>query len=125
MASLFSLIEGKVKSILFGNDGTADRKIKTKTDGTLLIDERQQGPLGYALFDNTITGAQTNFLIDFNGVRKDIHLENDSPITVRLNSISSDPMVLSAGIWDWTDEYANKIYITTTVSTMIQLYANG
>lgn len=62
---------------------------------------------------------------DFGGLRKDIHIENDQPITVKFNSASAPGMVVVAGTWDWTGEFAKKAFVTFTAPTDFKMQANG
>lgn len=84
---------------------------------------RPSDPIGYAAFDSAYTG--TDVLFDFGAIRKDIYMEFDQPVTVKLNSSSNTGISLAAGKWWWTGEYASKAYITFSTSTNLRLVANG
>jgi tetrahydromethanopterin S-methyltransferase subunit H len=62
---------------------------------------------------------------DFGGLRKDVHIENDQEITVKFNTPSGSGMVVAAGAWDWTGEFAKKAFVTFTAPTDFKMQANG
>lgn len=80
--------------------------------------------IGNASFESTY-GPATDQLFNLGAVRKDIHIENNIAISVKLGSISASPVVLLPGTWDFDNEWTDKLYITTTVATQIAIYANG
>jgi hypothetical protein len=69
--------------------------------------------------------AATDKEFDLGGLRKDIHIENDQPITVKFNSAGAPGMVVVAGSWDWTGEFAKKAFVTFTAPTDFKMQANG
>lgn len=88
------------------------------------VNTRPSGPLGDASFD----GAQVvaaDVLFDLGGVRKDIHIECNRPIGIKFNSAANAVINLPAGVWDVTEEFANKVYATFTVPTNFVMFANG
>ncbi len=85
---------------------------------------RPNKPLGNASFEGTY-GAATDTLFDLGGMRKDIHIENNIAIQVKLGSASAAAVELLPGIWDFDNEWTDKLYITTTAATEIAIYANG
>jgi len=129
LPNLFALIEGKVKSILFGNDGTTDKKIKTKTDGTLLVEienEQVLVPKPYFSVEETVVSVENDKEYLLGAVIRDIHIQTNKKISVKFNSTSSPSVVLPNGYFNFEKQFANKIYITTTLAnTKIGIYANG
>lgn len=85
---------------------------------------RPTQPVGNAYYDGMFNPT-VNQLFDFGAVRKDVHIECDQEITVRFNSTSAPAITIVAGVWDFTDENANKAYITFGSVTNMSLYANG
>lgn len=80
--------------------------------------------IGSASFEGTY-GPATDQLFNLGAIRKDIHIENNIAISVKMGSASAAPAVIAPGVWDFTDEWADKVYITTTTATQIAIYANG
>jgi hypothetical protein len=85
---------------------------------------RPTQPIGNAFFDGTY-GPATDTLFDLGAIRKDIHIENNIEIIVKLGSASADPVAIRPGVWDFTEEWTDKLYITTSAATQIVIYANG
>lgn len=122
--NILRIIEGKIKSILFGNDGNVDRKLRTKNDGTLTISNAPKQPYKYAIYDN-IYEAEVDRLFDFNGMKRDVYLKITNPCYIKLNDISNESIHLDMGEWIFENEWIEKMYITNEVSTLIQIYASG
>lgn len=122
--SFFRIVEGKIKSILFGSDGISDKKLRTKSDGTLTISNTPKQSPEYIIFDDEYS-AETDRLFDFNGMKKDVYLKLTNPCFIKLNSISNPTIHLDMGEWLFENEYISKIYITNDQPTLIQIYASG
>lgn len=88
-----------------------------------VVIRRPRQPLGYDYFEQLVDGENVEFA--FSALRKDVLLQTDKPIKVKLNDISNPTISLDAGIWEWTDEWVSKIYITTYEPTNIDIYAGG
>jgi len=89
-----------------------------------IISTRETRVLPYTPFDQTI-GPATDRLIDFGGLRKDIHIQNNRTIGVKFDSTANPIFYLGIGDWSFTEQYAGKMYVTTTVSTELAVLANG
>lgn len=88
------------------------------------VTDRTLGPLGNFVTDGPQVTA-VDVLFDFGGLRKDIHIENDKPVTVKFDSASNTGMTIAAGSWDWTGEFAAKAFVTFTMTTNFRMFANG
>lgn len=74
---------------------------------------------------NGTTGVGTDILFDFSEIRQDVYISSDKPISVKFNSVSNTPIGLVRGQFDFDYQFASKMYITTTDTTKLQIYANG
>jgi hypothetical protein len=78
----------------------------------------------YYVFEGS-QGPGTSFFYDFGESMQDIFLNTDKPIVVQFNTASNQAISLGKGQFDFGNQYAKNIYISTTVLTGIQIYANG
>ena len=86
--------------------------------------KRPPKPLGYFSEENDYAAGTQTF--DFGKIRKDISIQTNQPITVKLNDASSQPIQLSSGTWDFTGEWASKAIVTfSATTTHFAIYANG
>lgn len=81
-------------------------------------------PIGNASFEGTF-GPATDQLFDLGKIRKDIHIENNITISVKMGSAAAQPVAIAPGVWDFDEEWTDKLYITTSSATQIGIYANG
>ncbi len=89
------------------------------------VTTRPRKPLGNFSVDGPQAPA-ADVLFDFGGLRKDVHVECDQPVTVKFGSAAVPGMTVPAGTWDWTDEFTNKAFVTFTApTTNFGMAANG
>ena len=89
------------------------------------VSTRPRKPLGN-FASETVEVAATDKEFDFGGLRKDVHIESNQPFTIKFNSDSAPAMTVAPGAWDWTDQFANKAFVTFTApSTNFGVMANG
>jgi len=89
-----------------------------------VISTRPKVALGNFSVDG-MEAIATDKEFDFGGLRKDIHVECNQPVTVKFNSADGAGMTVVAGAWDWTGEFAKKAFITFTAPTDFKMQANG
>lgn len=89
------------------------------------VSTRPIGALGNAAFNTASYAAEVDREFDLGGLRKDIHIENNRPITVKVGLVTAGPVTLGPGAWDFTEEFAEKVFITFAQTTELTLYANG
>lgn len=89
-----------------------------------VVSTRPSKALGNFVTDS-VQPIAVDMEFDFGGLRKDIHIENSQPITIKFNSAVGSPMAVAAGAWDWTGEFAKKAFVTFTAPTDFKMVANG
>jgi len=89
-----------------------------------IISTRPTKALGHFSVDGPEAIA-TDKEFDFGGLRKDIHVECNQPVTVKFNDTVGPGDTVAAGAWDWTGEFAKKAFVTFTAPTDFKMMANG
>lgn len=88
------------------------------------VSTRPKKPLGNFSQEGPQVAA-ADVLFDFGGLRKDVHIECDQPVTVKFNTSAGPGQGVVAGCWDWTGEFATKAFVTFTAPTDFKIEANG
>jgi hypothetical protein len=88
------------------------------------ISTRERNKLPYYAYDGTVTTG-TDVLFDFGGLRKDVTIQSNKAILIKFNSAANNALAVDLGVWQFGEQYAEKVYITTTTATKISIMANG
>ena len=121
---VFQIIEGKVKAILFGNNGSEDAKLRVDSEGALHVNTKPVAEQTPFFYENTLTPG-VEVLVDFGGVKKDMWVTSSKDFNIRVNSPSAPLVQFAAGYWEWEGEYVSKIYISSAEASEVQVYAGG
>lgn len=112
-------------------DPSNSNQLHVNSDGSINVDISSEPittasrPLYYA-FDGNQDAETTDILYDFNGEMQDIFMRTDQSIIINWNSLGNPAVSLTAGQFDFDNQFARKIYITTgSELTHIQIYGNG
>lgn len=89
-----------------------------------IISTRPTNALGDFATDG-VQAVATDVAFDFGGLRKDIHIECDQPVTVKFNTSASPAINVASGVWNWTGEFATKAFVSFTTQTNFRMQANG
>ena len=72
-----------------------------------------------------VTPAGTDILFTFPQVQQDVYINTNKAITVKWNDSINTGIILQGGQYDFLNQFAGKVYITTSEDTKLQIYANG
>lgn len=87
---------------------------------------RPPQPLPY-FSQGGVFAPAADVLFDFAGIKKDVKIQTGRPITLRFNTLVSDVISLGSGEFNFTEQWANKVYVTflATPSTQFSILAHG
>ena len=83
---------------------------------------------GYYWWDFSVDGPTApgaDILFDFTVPHQDVELMCDQAISIKWGSTTSKTIGLAAGFYIFENQCTNKLYVTATVATNLQVYANG
>lgn len=88
------------------------------------VTDRPLQPFGDFTSD-AVEAVATDKEFNFGALRRNVHVESDQPFTIKFNTAGGSPQTITSGVWDWTDEWVSKAFVTFTAPTNFRIRASG
>lgn len=100
--------------------------INPATEETLqLIGSISEGGRPKYFVEDSVQTAQVNKEYNFGASMRDIWIYVSEEATLRFNATTEPAIELGPGEYDFTAQFAEKVFITNTVDMDVEIYANG